>query len=161
MKRKRNLAIEESYSDTQDKIHSAVQNDDLKAIKYFASLTPPVNIDGRDKYGYTPLELAASEGYVEICKFLIEKGANVNSISNEGNTPLYQAIQEAESLEIVKLLLENGTDPNLMCGPKDQQGFPLDQACLKSQIEIVKELIKHNIKHKIITQLKDSESLEI
>lgn len=87
MKQKRNLAIEESYSDTQDKIHSAVQNDDLKAIKYFASRKPPISIEGKDKYGYTPLELAASEGYVEICKFLIEKGANVNSISNEGTTP--------------------------------------------------------------------------
>lgn len=145
MKVKKDLAKEKAYPAKNLWVHYAIESGDLKAVKYFNNMDPN-SVDEKNDSGTTPLEVAAFEGNIEICKFLIEKGANVNNVSNEGVTPLFQAIDQSESHEVVKLLLENGADPNLMCGTEGQQGFPLDQACLRGQIEIVKELIKHGAK---------------
>lgn len=146
MKENRNLAIEQACPPPKNLwVHYAIESGDFKAVKYFIN-TDPKSVDVKNHAGTTPLEVAAFEGHIEICQFLIERGANVNNVSNEGVTPLFQAIDQSESHEVVKLLLENGADPNLMCGTEGEQGFPLDQACLRGQIEIVKELIKHEAK---------------
>ena len=42
--------------------------------------------------GCTPLHCAAANGYVEIAKYLVEKGhANIGHKSNKGHTPRYMA----------------------------------------------------------------------
>ena len=47
---------------------------------------------------------------VELCRFLITKGANVNAQDNTGNLALHYAIREGR-LETVKLLLHHKSDP--------------------------------------------------
>ena len=56
---------------------------------------------------YRPLTWASSEGYAEIVKLLIEKGANVNQADNDGHTPLYWAVKNGHT-EIVELLKAAG-----------------------------------------------------
>ena len=55
-----------------------------------------------DNYGCTPLHLAANDGYLEICKFLIENLDDLNPYTN-GKTPIYFA-NERNHRAIVSLL---------------------------------------------------------
>ena len=67
-------------------------------------------VDAPHTYG-TPLLKHARKGNYDICKLLIEKGADVNAENYESATPLFAAA-DGGRVEVVKLLLENGADPN-------------------------------------------------
>lgn len=55
-----------------------------------------------DSAGYTSLHYAARNGYLEICKFLIQNGANVNAITRAGHaTPLHRACSAGKDLYLV------------------------------------------------------------
>jgi hypothetical protein len=75
----------------------------IEIVKLLLDKGADVNLT--DKYGNTPLHLAASDGHIEIVKLLLEKGSDVNSKRrNDGTTPLYWAALNGH-IEIVKLLL--------------------------------------------------------
>ncbi|KAJ1654708.1 hypothetical protein IWQ61_005404 [Dispira simplex] len=61
-----------------------------------------VDYDGR-----TPLHLAASEGRVEACDFLLRNGASVHVLDHFGHTPLYDAIRK-RSERCVRMLVRAG-----------------------------------------------------
>lgn len=46
-------------------------------------------------------------------KARIQSGIDVNGVDPEFSTPMFQAIQQKRSVEIIKCLLDNGADPNL------------------------------------------------
>ncbi len=56
----------------------------------------------------------------EIVKLLIEKGAEVNSINNKGESPIFLAVDKG-NLEIIRLLIERGADLNI----REKNGKPL------------------------------------
>jgi len=61
----------------------------------------------------SPLHIATSNGYFEIIKMLIEKGANINSKNNDGDTPLHiAAINQLED-KMILYLLEKGSDTQI------------------------------------------------
>jgi ankyrin repeat protein len=67
--------------------------------------------------GFQPLGLASFFGHADAARLLVERGADVNSASqNEMKVaPLHSAVAEKDSetrYEIAKLLLEHGADPN-------------------------------------------------
>ena len=66
-----------------------------------AALTKPSAV------GWTALHYAAINGDVELVKYLIKYGADINKATGEGSTPLYLA-QLAKHEEIVKLLKSAG-----------------------------------------------------
>jgi ankyrin repeat protein len=69
-----------------------------------------VDVDSKDdKYGRAPLSWAADNGYEAVVKLLLEKGADVESKSNNGRTPLSWAAKNGHEA-VVKLLLEKGAD---------------------------------------------------
>lgn len=59
----------------------------------------------------TPRAEDDAKHYVEICKLLLDHGANVNSKGGKYGSPLLAALQECR-LSVVKLLLEYGADVN-------------------------------------------------
>ncbi|ABZ92643.1 Ankyrin repeat protein [Leptospira biflexa serovar Patoc strain 'Patoc 1 (Ames)'] len=69
----------------------------------------------RNEDGYTLLHYAAELGNVDLAKFLITKGADLNVPMKDGNTPLATAISFSKT-EIIRLLLEQGVDPNYALG---------------------------------------------
>ena len=71
-----------------------------------------------DDRGYTAVMDAVWRGNEKITKFLIENGADLNTISKEGQSNLVLAVGAGRE-NIVKLLAENGSD----CDVKDMMGM--------------------------------------
>ncbi len=71
------------------------------------------NLNFTDEHCYTALIVAAQDGYTEIVKILLEKGADPNS-NKYGESVLIIAAQNNHP-KIVKILLEKGADPDLQC----------------------------------------------
>ena len=53
----------------------------------------------------TALHLSASHNEVEVCRMLIEKGAELRCVDEENSTPLHYAASEGSD-EIVRMLFE-------------------------------------------------------
>ena len=53
--------------------------------------TPKIQIDAKDSTGWTPLHCASLNGHTECVKILLAHGADVNSITSNGNTALHYA----------------------------------------------------------------------
>lgn len=52
------------------------------------------NVNGQDYDGRTALNIAASEGHLDIVKYLVSKGADLSIKDARGNDPLSDAIRE-------------------------------------------------------------------
>lgn len=78
---------------------------DLESIKENSSEC----INYRTEEGLTLLMMAASKGYIEIAQYLIEKGANVNSVNSIKQNALHFAVVQKKT-EMVKLLVEHDTE---------------------------------------------------
>jgi ankyrin repeat protein len=59
--------------------------------------------------GWTPLNAAASNGHLDVVKYLLEKGADTSC--KVGRTPLARAAASGH-LEVAKVLLQHGADIN-------------------------------------------------
>lgn len=72
----------------------------------------------------TPLYCAVIQGNLEIARFLIESGANINAQADDDSTPLHFAVQMQDK-EMIRLLVTNGADQDI----KDESGqTPRDMA---------------------------------
>lgn len=71
------------------------------------------DIEARDTQGYAPIHDAAEGDWPSAIaiRTLLDLGANVDPISNDGDTPLHLAMLRG-SVECVELLLERGADIN-------------------------------------------------
>ena len=80
------------------------------------------------------LHLACQEGLKEQVKMFLEIGAQINTKSNSGATPLHLATKN-DHLEIVQILLQNGADTNIE--QEDCLRFtPLHTAALNGHVEV-------------------------
>merc|ERR1712113_207668 len=92
------------------------------------------NVDACDeKYGLTPLMLASVEGHLDIVKYLVEKGANVDAFDDKNYTAMMHA-NANNRLEILKYLME-------IRGGVDNQQLLLN-ACKKGHLAVVKYLLE-------------------
>ncbi len=77
----------------------------------------------KDIYGHTVLHYAVKEGEGEIIKLLLSKGANINSQTDDGYTPLMIAILvntlKMKSIDYFKLLITENSQLNL----KNKHGY--------------------------------------
>lgn len=97
-----------------------------------------VDVNSRLANGFTPLGVAAFLNKPDLVKFLLDKNADVNVVNNHGSTPLYYAVQMANSLEITEMLLKHGANPNIY-----KINPPLLAACVDNDFEMVKLLIAY------------------
>jgi ankyrin repeat protein len=122
------------------------------------------NVNARDKRDYTPLHYAllirntskaTMSDRLEVIKLLLAQGADINARDNNQYTPLFNAIQlgmfyqdmisssdKGIYLTILKTLLENGADPNIM--KIAGRNLLLEQA--EEEPEIIELLIKYGAK---------------
>jgi ankyrin repeat protein len=71
-------------------------------------------INHQDEYGNTKLHDTVSYPRIDVCRLLLEKGANPNIKNHLGQTPLFSVLMMGhnQKLEITELLLSFGADPN-------------------------------------------------
>ncbi len=89
-----------------------------------------------NKTGWTPLHYAATNGHLEIVRYLLDQSAYVDAESPNGTTPLMMATRGGH-IETVKLLLDEGADLRI----RNQQGMTaIDFADRYNQPEIAQGL---------------------
>lgn len=85
----------------------------MDIARMFLQRGADTNVSGA--YKTTPLMHAVSCGddNIEMTKLLLQHGADVNSVDEENGTSLHHAAQASQNLATLKLLLDNGGDPNI------------------------------------------------
>ena len=78
-------------------------------------------------------------GHVELAMLLLERGANIEEVNDEGYTPLMEAAREGHE-EMVALLLSQGADINAQT--EETQETALTLACCGGFLEVADFLIK-------------------
>lgn len=91
-------------------IHEATFFGNTKQIE--AHIAAGSDLNEKDQFGSSPLQVAATFGKPAVAKLLIEAGADIDSRSADGSTPLHTAAFFCRT-EIVKALLEAGADLTL------------------------------------------------
>jgi len=94
--------------------------------------------EGGDEDGLTCLMIAASNGHLDICRLLIDKGAQVEAKVSCGWSPLHYAAEQGH-VEIVRLLCNHGADVEARV---NNVWRPLHYAACNGHISVVKELIE-------------------
>ena len=148
----------------------AAREGQLEAVKALIDAGANVNQPAADKT--TPVEVAVLNGNYEISVYLMDHGANVNLANDKGWTPLYQAVKNrnletgavpllktgtlTSELELIKIVLDHGADPNIRMKANSQgrngQGgtwlneagaTPFLRAALNGDVTVMKMLLPY------------------
>ena len=92
-------------SEVDSALLDAASEGNVKAVKQH--LADGVDVNVKDKVGWTPLHEAVGQGHKEIAELLIAKGADVNAKDEDGDTPLDLAIGRKHP-ETADLLRKHG-----------------------------------------------------
>lgn len=85
-------------------LKDASLQDHLEIARVLLNSGAPVNLQPDTS---SPLGLASLNGHLEMVLLLIEHGANIEEINEDGYTPLMEAVQEGHT-DVVSVLLLNG-----------------------------------------------------
>jgi cytohesin len=96
-------------ADGMTALHWAVRADDLDTVKLLVKAG--ANVSAANRYGITPLSLAATNGNSVITRALLAAGANPNAPGPDGETVLMTAAR-AGSADVVTALLDRGVNVN-------------------------------------------------
>jgi ankyrin repeat protein len=107
------------------------------AIKYNESDLITLLMENGAEFCPNSVKEAASGGYEEMVKSIIECGVSVNKT---GYSPLMAAIDEGND-PIIQMLLEAGADVSAQIGGKWNYGCPLGHAIEKGNTRLVEQLI--------------------
>lgn len=102
-----------------EKLHEAAYLGDTQKCSLL--IKQGANVNYKNCLDITPLHAAASEGYAETTRFLLEQGADPNAVSDEwvrNETPLHSAARYGQE-ECCRILVQYGADKTL----KDLGGF--------------------------------------
>ncbi|WP_285828471.1 ankyrin repeat domain-containing protein [Bacteroides acidifaciens] len=121
------------------KLEKAVGDNNVQEVSNILDQHSDLDLNDENLYTlHPPLCRAAKKGFYEICKTLIQYGADVNCIKDRLFSPLWGA-SSGNHLEIVKLLIENGADINAY---ESSTTSALNEAAAKGHFEIVRYLIQ-------------------
>jgi ankyrin repeat protein len=104
---------DDSFSDFSDQSSNAeprVPVSELLVAQYLLSRGADVNL--KTNAGETALYRAMVHRNVDVIRQLVELGADVNAVTQEGVSVLIQGISETSDLEIIKLIVKAGADVN-------------------------------------------------
>ncbi|XP_057529035.1 uncharacterized protein LOC130807730 [Amaranthus tricolor] len=95
-------------------LHCAAKQADLASVRRLTSMGYDVNaVDGD---GYTPLMLAAKEGYGSMCQFLISRGAKCEIKNEKHETALSLARKNGVGNEAERVILDELARILVLCG---------------------------------------------
>ena len=82
-----------------------------RLIEFFATSIENPNVSDPNKFGETPIYIAASNGYVDVIKVLAPLTENPNAANVEGRTPILQAALYGHT-NIIEFLAPLTKSPN-------------------------------------------------
>jgi ankyrin repeat protein len=94
---------------------------------------------GRNEWPYTPLRCAYFYGHLQIIRYLLGEGAEVNNRDGHGCTVLHSACYNGGAV-VVQLLLEAGADA---VTPGEDGLTPLMRAAQGCDVTVVRALLAH------------------
>jgi ankyrin repeat protein len=103
--------IDQIYNRSQNEfagitaLMSAVSYNDIEGVRFFTKNNPEI-VNKRNLGGASALHIACREKNYEIAKILIENGADINIVDNEGWTPLMRVASMGDK-KITELLVQN------------------------------------------------------
>ncbi|WP_341812896.1 ankyrin repeat domain-containing protein [Wolbachia endosymbiont (group A) of Cephus spinipes] len=130
--------IEQRQSDLDEELLTAVRDGNLNEVEDLVSQN--ANVNTTDIYSWTPLHWATFKDHLEIARFLIKKGADINAADKGpyGKKPIHVAA-ENNSKDIIEFFLSKGVGIN----DTDKQGYtPLHYAAWRGRLEVAKFLIE-------------------
>ena len=117
-----------------DNIFNAARNNDLKRLRRFVEEGDEIDID--ERFGHfgqmTALHIATEIGHVDVIRYLVEQGADVEKMTGSCFTPLMIA-SLYEQFDAAQCLLQEGADVN-MANPRNETA--LHFAACNGNIEI-------------------------
>ena len=134
-----------------DKIFEAAENGSVDEIKLcieqgsdvnavFVETNPSAIVESAYHVESTPIACAVQYNpNIDVAKYLITQGADVNVFDRDGNTLLHLATMSNPNVGLLKFLVEQGLDVNAKDGLDNTL---LHSATLNSNIEILKYLIE-------------------
>ena len=134
-----NLNLDYNICKNLSKILKAARARNFREVKRLLQAGGDVNTKYRTGDKRSVLHYAAKSGSLEIVKYLVKHGANVNCKNKWNNSVLYNAAMSG-SLEIIKCLVEHGADVN----SKTKEGASVFHYAANScSLEVVKCLVEH------------------
>ena len=101
--------VDSAQVDGMTALHWAVYRDDADTARLLVQAGADVGVENR--YGVSPLALAATNGNGALVRLLLESGADANASLHGGESVLMTAARTG-SVEAVDALLVGGADPN-------------------------------------------------
>ncbi|XP_036268284.1 protein phosphatase 1 regulatory subunit 27 [Pipistrellus kuhlii] len=83
--RARKVALDTLYPSGLAALHAAVLSGNLECVKLLVRYG--ADIHQRDETGWTPLHIACSDGYPDIARFLLSRGADRKAANDDGDLP--------------------------------------------------------------------------
>jgi len=127
------------YDTKDDLLISSIKEYNYTLIEKYVFAGANVNYSNSTYGGETPLHVAVKTGKIDIVKFLVQYGANVNKKTNSG-VPLSFAAGRGY-VDIIEYLLDCGADINL---PNREGETPLHYAAFMNSIEGAATLLFHD-----------------
>mmetsp|Transcript_6714 Transcript_6714/g.8776 ORF Transcript_6714/g.8776 Transcript_6714/m.8776 type:complete len:582 (-) Transcript_6714:1574-3319(-) len=103
-------------------------------------------LNQKDENGDTVLLHSIVRGNLQIVQVLLNNGANVNELNNDGTSPLILALKQPECEDresFIQLLLENGADQAIGISADDNGMSPLMLSAAEGNLNISRMLIKY------------------
>ncbi len=143
--REGDFAVKSTIGERNKQLAQAAKEGNINAVNQLLETKININNTTGSSVGNTVLALACYYKHLNIVKALVKAGAKVITKNREGKTPLNIACDAYEGnskvvADIVKILLENGADPNII---KKGEDGPLQYAAMYGHAEAIKLLIKH------------------
>lgn len=100
------------YYDREEELFEACKRGDLPLVREICCVREHINI--KDINGCTPLMVSTFYGYIDIVKWLVGRGADINLVNNNGTNLLMfakDAYVQTGNVEMFNLLYELGISP--------------------------------------------------
>ncbi|CAB0035914.1 unnamed protein product [Trichogramma brassicae] len=107
-----------------------------------------IEVDARDKKGWTPLHVALDKGRTAIAELLLERGADQNMADVDGLTPLHIICNRCEDDHVSRTFFEinEKLERTVQVDALDNKGrTPLQYAVTNSLPNVVDVLLNHGV----------------
>jgi ankyrin repeat protein len=147
--------VNAAQGDGMTALHWAALNGDVDMASML--LYAGANVGAKTRIGgYTPLHLAAQVGNAGVIAPLVAAGAQVAALTSTGATALMQAAHSG-SADAVRILIENGADPNVKETANGQTALMF--AAAADRVDVVKLLLSRGADINVTSRVEDFSQL--